>query len=100
MFEDGEEGEVGDAAMLKDMERQAPGGEGGDGEEDKQSVCIQTLVAGNGKAYIELFYLSHLANTDLDAEEAEPAEEDEEAKPTTNSTEKVANAHLGTLREL
>ena len=34
----------------------------GDTEDDKQSACIQTLVAGNGKAYIELFYLTHLAN--------------------------------------
>jgi len=102
MFKDGEQGEIGDAAMFGEGgEYGHPDHQGGvEGEDDKQSVCIQTLVAGNGKAYIELFYLSHLANNDLDAEEAEPPEEDEEAKPTTNSTEKVANAHLGTLREL
>jgi len=98
MYQDGEKGDAGDVAMFGGGQMgDAP--IGGDGEDDKQSVCIQTLVAGNGKAYIELFYLTHLANTD-EADEAEAKEEDPDAKPTTNSTESVANSHLGTLREL
>ena len=64
MFQDGEKGEVGDAAMFNDGS--VPKGQSpaalAEAEDDKQSVCIQTLVAGNGKAYIELFYLSHVAN--------------------------------------
>merc|ERR1719197_15421 len=99
MFQDGEKGEVGDASMFHDG--QAPRNQApmADTEDDKQSICIQTLVAGNGKAYIELFYLTHLANNDVD-DEAEQQDEDEEAKPVTNTTDSVANANLGTLREL
>jgi len=101
MFVDGEKGDIGDVGMFADggQVRQAMEMRPGDGEDDKQSVCIQTLVAGNGKAYIELFYLTHLANVDVD-EEVEATDEDEESKPTTNTTENVANTNLGTLREL
>jgi len=77
--------------------KNAPGG--GETEDDKQSVCIQTLVAGNGKAYIELFYLTHMANNDAEGD-LEPQDEDEEAKPTQNNSETVANTNLATLREL
>lgn len=98
LFQDGEKGDIGDAAMFHDgqVPKNAPGGET---EDDKQSVCIQTLVAGNGKAYIELFYLTHMANTDTEGD-LEPQDEDEEAKPTQNNSETVANTNLATLREL
>jgi len=98
MFQDGEKGEVGDIGMFY-ADGQVPQAPIGDTEDDKQSVCIQTLVAGNGKAYIELFYLTHLANQDVD-EEVEPTDDDEEAKPSANTTETVSNQNLGTLREL
>jgi len=142
MYQDGESGEIGDAAMFHDGA--VPKGSPSvmqEAEDDKQSVCIQTLVAGNGKAYIELFYLTHVANEvtrrrpctyfslrnsapsslrDAEREtqpqqvltfappsrapsqndEPEVADDDDEAKPVSNNSENVANANLGTLREL
>merc|ERR1719446_52400 len=98
MFKDGEKGEVGDAGMLG-HEGQSPGGMG-EMDDDKQSVCIHTLVAGNGKAYIELFYLTHMANTDAEEEVGDP-DDDQESKPNAgSSTESVANGNLAMLREL
>lgn len=67
-------------------------------EEDKQSVCIQTLVAGNCKAYIELFYLTHMANSEL--EQLNPAPADEQTGPQNVSTDSVANKELGLLKQL
>eukprot|EP00656_Telonema_subtile_P044758 TRINITY_DN5100_c0_g1_i2.p1 TRINITY_DN5100_c0_g1~~TRINITY_DN5100_c0_g1_i2.p1 ORF type:complete len:390 (-),score=108.85 TRINITY_DN5100_c0_g1_i2:13-1182(-) len=70
-------------------------------EEDKQSVCIQTLVAGNCKAYIELFYLTHMANADADEEQPEKQDgQEEDSGPRKVSTDGVANSHLGVLREM
>eukprot|EP00658_Telonema_sp_P-2_P007980 TRINITY_DN1297_c0_g1_i6.p1 TRINITY_DN1297_c0_g1~~TRINITY_DN1297_c0_g1_i6.p1 ORF type:complete len:433 (+),score=117.45 TRINITY_DN1297_c0_g1_i6:189-1487(+) len=70
-------------------------------EEDKQTVCIQTLVAGNCKAYIELFYLSHMANAEAEEDPSDKGEgKDEESGPRQVTTDSVANNHLPLLREL
>jgi len=72
-------------------------------EDDKQSVCIQTLVAGNCKAYIEMFYLTHMANADVEEDaggDSEAKNPDEETGPKKVTTDSVANNHLVPLRGL
>jgi tetratricopeptide (TPR) repeat protein len=70
-------------------------------EDDKQSVCIQTLVAGNCKAYIELFYLTHMANAEAEEEKPDAQDgKDEDLGPRKVTTDVVANSNLGVLREL
>merc|ERR1711998_689652 len=60
--------------------------------DDKQSVCIQTLVAGNCKAYIELFYLTHMANAEVEETTVDSeARQDEETGPRKVTTDSVAN---------